>query len=221
MASPPAGRLVQPATPTRIPGHDRSRGVRNRPLRGPRPRAATRMRAAQNLGRFNSRLTVSRTSRTPVLWIRACDRFPQQPHHGPAPSPTLNVDRREQCTLEHQKGTRRERQGVAPRRRCECVVHVGPPLDSGKSIRLFVGTDTRAGHRECVGWSSTVHAAATPDPALSLTSSAPPPNQQNPCLTRVAVLAPQTAIEAVPGSPKPPLIRTSTVGLTGFEPATP
>jgi len=32
--------------------HDQSHRVRNRPLRDPQPRAATRMRAAENLGRF-------------------------------------------------------------------------------------------------------------------------------------------------------------------------
>jgi hypothetical protein len=42
----------------RLHGHpcdDDSRGVRERPLRDPQPRAATRMRAAENLGRFISR----------------------------------------------------------------------------------------------------------------------------------------------------------------------
>jgi hypothetical protein len=46
------GRLVQPATTPRVSWHDQSHRVRNRPLRDPHPRAATRMRAARNLGRF-------------------------------------------------------------------------------------------------------------------------------------------------------------------------
>ena len=39
-ASRRLGRLVQPATPPRHPWHDQHRGVRERPLRDPQPRAA-------------------------------------------------------------------------------------------------------------------------------------------------------------------------------------
>ncbi len=51
-------RLVQPATPPRHPWHDNSRGIRASPLRGPHPRAATRMRAAPNPGHFRLLPTV-------------------------------------------------------------------------------------------------------------------------------------------------------------------
>ncbi|WP_244328589.1 helix-turn-helix transcriptional regulator [Yimella sp. cx-51] len=43
--------------------HDEPCGVRNRPLRDPHPRAATRMRAAQNLGRFRQRCRMARGHR--------------------------------------------------------------------------------------------------------------------------------------------------------------
>jgi hypothetical protein len=51
---PPTGSIGTTSDAFTDPWHDQPRGVRNRPLRGPHPRAATRMRAAENLGRFTS-----------------------------------------------------------------------------------------------------------------------------------------------------------------------
>ena len=50
------GRLVQQPTPPRHPRHGPARRVRASPLRCPQPRAATRMRAARNPGRFTPRM---------------------------------------------------------------------------------------------------------------------------------------------------------------------
>jgi len=50
---------VQRKTPSRHPRYGHARGVRAIPLRDPQPRAATRMRAAENLGRFTSPSTRS------------------------------------------------------------------------------------------------------------------------------------------------------------------
>lgn len=47
------GRLVQHQTAPRHPRNGQPTRVRNHPLRDPEPRAATRIGAARNLGRFN------------------------------------------------------------------------------------------------------------------------------------------------------------------------
>ena len=46
------GRLVQQPTPAWLSWDDDPSGVRASPLRGPQPRAATRIGAAENLGRL-------------------------------------------------------------------------------------------------------------------------------------------------------------------------